>query len=629
MLRHRLSTPVVVALTLGGFMTTVSSPAPAQPADSTFERVATVLATSYFDSSFRATELPRLVDEFRPQARAARGETAEREVIWGMLSRIPASHLGLLSTEGRDRIQKELFGSPYPTLGLQVMRFQGHYFAAMVLAGGPAEASGIRNWDEIEALDGVAVSRSPRLDWRTDDAHLSDERDPPMHALLVGDGERVTLRVARRPGAAHDVTVVARSYASLEAARGSVRLIERDGARVGYLHLWYIHMTGVPGLIESALDGPLAESQSLVLDLRGRGGSAPVVTEVLRLLEEGPERRFAGPIVALVDRQSRSGKEAFAYELRSRRLGRLVGEPTAGAVIPAAFADVGRDAVLMFPPMTLPTYTEHLELKPTPPDVEVAWGGPYSGDRDPIYEAGLDEAARLVREQGPGRVLEKATPAIAARTVAPSALPAPPSLDALIGLMTQAQGGAEALRRHSRLVATGTARVVDTPLSGTYRVEASAPMSFESTMALGGGLLVVQHVDSEQVWVTAPGGPPRQAVEGTDAVPLRWLSLFYGPLQIREVFPEAAVDGVETFDDRPCVRLRLGAGEGAPLVLIDTGTWLARGFRYRAQSSLGVLESTTYLRSYRTVDGVPVADWTVIDVGAQKTEFKLDDIELR
>jgi carboxyl-terminal processing protease len=103
------------------------------------------------------------------------------------------------------------------------------------------------------------------------------------------------------------------------------------------------------------------------------------------------------PIVALLDRQSRSAKDVLAYELKRTGIARLVGEPTAGAVIPASFADVGHDTILMFPSFKLPRYTEILEFKPVQPDVYVERAGPLSAGADPILEAGLTEALRLVK----------------------------------------------------------------------------------------------------------------------------------------------------------------------------------------------------------------------------------------
>ena len=38
-------------------------------------------------------------------------------------------------------------------------------------------------------IDGVAVIDSPRLDWRTDDAYIGDERDPSVQHLIAAANE--------------------------------------------------------------------------------------------------------------------------------------------------------------------------------------------------------------------------------------------------------------------------------------------------------------------------------------------------------------------------------------------------------------------------------------------------------
>jgi carboxyl-terminal processing protease len=120
------------------------------------------------------------------------------------------------------------------------------------------------------------------------------------------------------------------------------------------------------------------------------------------MLGPGEAQRFAGPIVALIDRQTRSAKEELAYELRARGLARLVGEPTAGAFLGAGFELISDDIVLMLPGTALPTYTALIEQQPVEPDVFARSAGPYAAGNDPLLTAGLDEAVRLVRERGPG-----------------------------------------------------------------------------------------------------------------------------------------------------------------------------------------------------------------------------------
>lgn len=576
-----------------------------------FDRVAARLRGSFYDRAFRRTRLPALIKEFRGGARLAATPAEERAVIWRFLSRIPATHLGLLSRSAYNALINEVQGNSHPTLGLQLLRLEDRYFATMVLSGGPADLAGIRPWDEIVAVDAQSPAESPRLDWRSDDAYLGDERDPPTYGILADAADSVDFTVAGEPGRTRDVWVTATLYSGLRASTHSLRVFERDGVRIGYVHWWYMHSRGVPDMFTKALDGPLKTSHALVLDLRGRGGSGRLVSQLIGMLARGPAQRYDGPVVALIDRQTRSAKEMFAVELRAQRLGRLVGEPTAGAVVGAGFDEVGDSAILMFPSAAAPPYTERLELKPTAPDVAVAWGGPYSGARDPILEAGIDEAVRSVHEQGHG-----------------ARLPLPP-LDEIVSAMIEAYGGEAALRRHRTLSASGTARVLETPIVGVYRIEAAAPSRFAATMELDGAHGLTQHADTGDVWVTVSGSDARVTPSEAGSNLLRWQALFHGPLQLRDAFPDARVDGSDVFDGRRCVRLRLGETKNAPILFVENGTFLPLGLQSVTDRSTGVARATMYFRSYRRIDGVMIPDVTVVDVDGEQTEFRLERIDLR
>jgi carboxyl-terminal processing protease len=173
-------------------------------------------------------------------------------------------------------------------------------------------------------------------------------------------------------------------------------VLHAGGRSFGYLHFWYVHLLGVPELLKEKLQGEFSACDGLIIDLRGRGGNAFAISKIVALLQADRATKNR-PIVALVDRQSRSAKDVLAYEFKSRGIARLVGEPTAGAVIPASFADVGHDSVLMFPTFRLPRYTDLLEFKPVQPDVSIERAGPFSAGKDPILEAGLAEVLRLTK----------------------------------------------------------------------------------------------------------------------------------------------------------------------------------------------------------------------------------------
>jgi len=361
-----------------------------------FENVVKVLQKNYVDTAFREKQLPALAEQYRAKAAAAASLRDQRQVVHELLSNIAASHLQLLSAEAHRAMMADLLQVAYPSFGFQAIGGGPNAYAAFILEGGPAARAGLLLGDRIVSIDGTPLEESKRTDWRTDDAYIGDDRDPSVRYVLASAlTDRIALRVERRPGEFVNLTINAEEYTSFDAAENSVRVVRSGETTIGYLHFWYVHMAGVPELIKRSIEGRLKNVDALVLDLRGRGGSAGEVQRTIALVEEYM-KKTKKPVVALVDRQSRSGKDILTYEFKQRGVC-IVGEASAGAVIPATFADVGHGSVLMFPSTRLPKYTDMLELKPTPPDVLVERAGLFAAGQDPIFDAGIAEALRLAK----------------------------------------------------------------------------------------------------------------------------------------------------------------------------------------------------------------------------------------
>lgn len=372
----------------------LAAPAAAQAA--LFDRVAAVLAERYFDRGFCRERLPSLVASHRPAALAAGTRDEERAVVHALLAAVPSSHLALWSTGTRERLEAEVAGRRTPTLGCTLSRHAGRFFVDSLYEGGPAAGAGLRRGDEVVALDGDAPGRSELLDWRSDDAALPD---PPTHELRVAEGQQVVFGIADA-GGPRAVPVVAAPWSGLAASIASVRAVPLAGGRALYLHLWFVFHGRSARLIEAAMhDHPGAAG--LVLDLRGRGGSALECGPVIEVLERA--HRQGLPIVALVDDRTRSAKEVIAWDLQQRELALLVGEPTAGAVLPASFARVAHDAVLMLPERRLGAYTRRLEGRGVAPDVPVADPFPPEPGTDPVLWAGLEAMERLLESSSARR----------------------------------------------------------------------------------------------------------------------------------------------------------------------------------------------------------------------------------
>jgi carboxyl-terminal processing protease len=221
-------------------------------------------------------------------------------------------------------------------------------------------------------------------------------------APVVGVGEDARGRprraaVARRCGGAGrpnapelEISIPCVDYSAWRAAQASVAVHEVDGVRIGYVHYWFIHMGGVTKHLKEALEGPLADCASYVVDLRGRGGDGMAAQALVTAIGKLDRR-----CVALIDRGTRSAKEVIAYELRKRETATLVGEHTARAVIPATFKKVGPADVLMYPTFTLGNYTKEIELLGVAPHVAVEDHLPFAAGADSILAAGLRVAVDL------------------------------------------------------------------------------------------------------------------------------------------------------------------------------------------------------------------------------------------
>jgi len=353
-----------------------------------FEGVVAILERSYYDRGFREDVLPGLAAELRPERWAGVTAARERALVDEFLGRIPVSHLALYSEPAYEILAREIEGRRTPTFGLQLVRRGDAWFADWIFEGGPADEAGLERGDVVLEIDGVAPGRSVRLDWSTDDAALPD---PPIHGLLCEEGEELELLVCRRNDPARRLRVVAAPYSGIDAARASVRIYRCAGRRFGYLHLWFIPIAGGSALLSQLIEGPFADCDGMLLDLRGRGGSASEARRLTELLD-ARDGRWRRPLVVLTDRGTRSAKEVITFGLRSSGSALVVGERTAGAVIPASFRRVA-GAVLMFPAFTLGDMTRQLEGRGVEPDVRVADPGHGRGSGDPIVRAGLGALA--------------------------------------------------------------------------------------------------------------------------------------------------------------------------------------------------------------------------------------------
>jgi C-terminal processing protease CtpA/Prc len=352
---------------------------------------------------------------------AADGRLAEASSGW--LETLKASHTGRFTPDQIDyyelaevfqrtiRDRHELFPPEgvvtYPGIGMVLQTIDGKLFVADVYDGGPAARSGVKLGDEIVRVDGEPYA--------------------PIASFQGTVGRAVTLEVRRAAAAALLAIPVPVERLQprdlfLDTIRSSVRIVQNDGRRIGYLRLWAFAFPGVDDLVMELLASePLSEAEGLVLDMRGRWGGAPAdATDIFLgnspLVEltgrDGDEHvanaRWHRPLVGIIDEGTRSGMEMLAHGLKRAGVP-LVGTRTAGAVLAGRVFRLRDNSLLELAVLDVHVDGARLEGRGVPPDVQVAFDIRYADGADPQLDRALEEMSKIL--DGP-RTTEDEAPSV-------------------------------------------------------------------------------------------------------------------------------------------------------------------------------------------------------------------------
>jgi carboxyl-terminal processing protease len=339
-------------------------------------------------------------------ANAASEEVAG--AIDAMLAELGASHTGryvpgelayyeLLDIFARDDFAprlRQLFPGgevAYTGIGVVPRTLEGRVFLAAVYDGGPAARAGLLAGDEIVSADGRPFNAI---------GSFVNKAGMPVRAEVR--------RVEAGPSFPVDVVPerIRPNQFFLSAMRASVRVIEREGRRWGYVRVWsYARREYQSLLIEELAEGRLKDVDGLVLDLRGGwGGARPEYAELfvggaptMTVVGRDGRQAFASfrwhrPVVVLVDEGTRSGKEVVTYALKRHGVP-VVGTHTAGALLAAQGFLMSDGSLLVLAVSDVRLDGERLEGRGVTPDIEVSFPLPYAAGHDPQLEAALAELA--------------------------------------------------------------------------------------------------------------------------------------------------------------------------------------------------------------------------------------------
>ncbi|MFK0274934.1 S41 family peptidase [Ensifer sp. NPDC090286] len=396
----------------------------------TFDRVIELVNANFYDGKaldrFNAAAEAEIADPVTALSRTSPASRVD-SAIMSVLASLKVSHTGRFKTDTIDYFEladifrfairddmRRLFppdgAARYPGIGMVTTVENGQRFVSDVYDGSAAKKAGLLVGDEILSVDGQAY------------------REIGSFEDKVGRSVEIRLR-RHRDAEPLSVQVTVESLRPLpmfeRAIEESIALVETAGRKIGYVRLWTLSTRdGLDLVAEELSSGRLKDADGLVVDLRGRWGGGPADaaeflvggTPTFRLIPRRGEATLANyrwqkPVVALIDRGTRSGLELFAYTLRQHAIP-LVGERTAGALL-AGRAYVLPDDSLLEVAVSDAVIGDELRLEGVgiAPDVQVALPLAYAAGKDPQREAAIAEMLRLLQATSTPQIAPAQEPA--------------------------------------------------------------------------------------------------------------------------------------------------------------------------------------------------------------------------
>jgi len=366
------------------------------------------LNDNFFDPKFHGVDWKAMKERFTPLVAGAHNTDELRRVLTLMIGELNASHSGV--------------GAPPPGPGAAIigkigLRFDPVEYARsgklkvneVIPLGPTALAGGVKVGDVLVSVNATAITAQTNLD------ELLDHRIGTRVVLAFADGDK-TRDVSVRPiSTAAEKTLVYRQWVEQQRAY----VAKASGGRLGYVHILDMSSQALDQLYLD-LDAENQGKEGVVVDVRNNNGgfingyALDVLTRqsYLRMADRDEEafgnrlvlgqRALERPTILVVNRHSLSDAEDFTEGYRALKLGKVVGEPTAGWIIYTSGTQLIDGTTLRLPSTRVMTASgEDMEMHPRP--VDVAVDKPV-GEGLAGKDSQLDAAVReLLKQIGPSK----------------------------------------------------------------------------------------------------------------------------------------------------------------------------------------------------------------------------------
>jgi Tol biopolymer transport system component/C-terminal processing protease CtpA/Prc len=351
-----------------------------------FEEAWAAQRDSFYDPKYHGADWNAVRKTYAPLIEGSRTPDEMRAILRLMIGELNSSHSGVSAPTAGGGAG----GAPRPVVGQLGLDFDrveyeksGKLRITDVLPHSPAELAKIKPGEELRAVDGVAMGAHVNLDEQLQ--HKVDKR-----VVLDISGREVTVR---------PVGSLAEQIYRKWVEDNRAYVSKASNGRLGYVHIRDMSEQALTQLYLD-LDAQNRAQAGVVIDIRNNNGGfvnayvldvlarRPYLTMTDRGGPAGSARTVLGqrslelPTILVVNQHSLSDAEDFTEGYRTLKLGKVVGEPTAGWIIYTGSRELVDGSVMRMPSILITgTDGKNMENNPRPVDVAVTRpiGESYTG----------------------------------------------------------------------------------------------------------------------------------------------------------------------------------------------------------------------------------------------------------
>lgn len=354
----------------------------------------------YYDPKYHGVDWNEVRAQYTPLVEGAQTPDELHRLLRMMVGELNSSHSGVSGPAPA--------GGARPVTGQLGLSFDRDTFEKTgklkiteVVPQSPAELAKIKVGEELRAVDGVAIGPHTNLD----------------ELLQHKVDKRVVLDVSGREVVVRPVGSLAEQIYRKWVEDNRAYVARISNGRLGYVHIRDMSEQALTQLYID-LDAENRAREGVVIDIRNNNGGfvnayaldvlsrRPYLTMIGRGAPPAPARTQLGqrslelPTILVTNQHSLSDAEDFTEGYRTLKLGKVVGEPTAGWIIYTGSMEL-IDGASMRTPGTMVEDHEGKDMEGHPRPVDIAVTRPI-GESYAGKDSQLDAAVKeLLREIGP------------------------------------------------------------------------------------------------------------------------------------------------------------------------------------------------------------------------------------